>query len=217
MKIVLYRHKLNWPPEKEPFWGKIVERWYQLDAAAYSLVETYSILEKNFAKKPFFLILASPLGSMETDFLFARSGASSPSKFVHTLSNIRGSSLMQVMDWQGPLICFQNDPITWLTGLNEAIDLSSDVNHEIWVIHFKKTNEEGVNEVIWAQILYDSLDKEKTSDFSQVFLIVSPQMNQNVKLSKNLKDGDFWLWISDASFSSPLMISDRWSLQKTEL
>lgn len=211
MRIVLHNHKIIWPPPKEPSWASRVERWYQLDAAAYSIAETFSILQDKISKKPSLLILASPLGSMETDFQFVR-GNYSPSKFVHTLPNIRSTSLLQLMGWQGPVLCFQNDPFTWLTALIEAIDLIGPNHQEIWVIQFKKTNVQGNYEVSWAQVLND-FDEGK---ISQAFLIVSYLKGENVKKYNALKDQDFWEWISKSHCSRPFLISKEWSLSKNE-
>jgi hypothetical protein len=88
------------------------------------------------------MIVSSPRASNATDRAFTSSGASSPSKFVHTLPNIRAVSLLQVMEWRGPLLCVQDDPQT----IRHAIDLAlayfeSDAElRSVWVLSFDDTN-----------------------------------------------------------------------------
>lgn len=59
----------------------------------------------------------------------------SPSKFVHTLPNIRAVPLLQVMEWAGPLICIQNDPQTPKSGVEQAL-LYLETLNTVWVIGF---------------------------------------------------------------------------------
>ena len=121
------------PAKEEPSWKGIVERWYQLDPFAYGLAEAYTKWKPLPA--PAMILLASPQASNETDFQFATTGATSPAKFVHTLPNIRCSSLCQVMDWTGPVLCVQKDPSTLAHALREALAfLEYGAGAPIWVV-----------------------------------------------------------------------------------
>lgn len=128
-------YRFEHPAREAPSWKTVVERWYQLDAFAYGLAQAYVAWKPRFSGKPSLILLASPQASNLTDFEFARTGAQSPAKFVHTLSNIRCSSLCQVMEWAGPVLCLQKDPSTELHALREAAALL-EFGHEgaIWVL-----------------------------------------------------------------------------------
>ena len=107
------------PAPQQPEWAPKVERWYQLDGPAYGLCEFYSQLLQN-AEKPGVIFLASFEGSLPTDRAFAETGALSPAKFVHTLPNVRASSLCQTMEWHGPVICIQNGENSFERAVEEA-------------------------------------------------------------------------------------------------
>ena len=125
-------HEFVHPAPSEPAWSSKVARWSQLDFAAYGLVEAYERLKTGLSK-PSFIFLASPGASNETDRKFALGGGTSPSLFVHTLPNIRCSPMLQVMEWSGPVLCVQNDPHTFVSGVREAFELVSSENPVIWV------------------------------------------------------------------------------------
>jgi hypothetical protein len=91
-----------------------------LDQAAYGLCELYCELNLASFTPPEMIFLCSPGGCNSTDAQFAAGGAISPAKFAHTLPGIRGSVLLQVMNWHGPLLCFQNDPHTVGTSLVQS-------------------------------------------------------------------------------------------------
>jgi hypothetical protein len=139
MKPIALQHlrfRFEHPAREEPSWKSIVERWYQLDAFAYGLAQAYVAWKPKLSPThPALLLLASPGASNATDMEFARSGAQSPAKFVHTLPNVRCSSLCQVMEWAGPVLCVQKDPATQIHALREAAALL-DVGREgpIWVL-----------------------------------------------------------------------------------
>lgn len=119
------------PNTELPVWHSQVERWYQMDAASYGLCELWS--KSKDQAPPGLIFLASPGGCNEMDLQFVKSGAASPAKFVYTLPSTRSSALLQLMNWQGPLFCVQNDPVTVTSALSEAASL---LPHEkdIWVI-----------------------------------------------------------------------------------
>jgi hypothetical protein len=135
-----HRFGFEHPAKEEPHWKSMVDRWYQLDAYAYGLAQAYSVWKPTLDGPPSIMILASALASNETDLQFAKqlkeSGIASASKFVHTLPNIRCSSLCQVMNWNGPVLCFQKDPFTQVQALREALGLleSDPSRHSIWVL-----------------------------------------------------------------------------------
>ncbi len=134
MKKREFHYVYSFPVQNEPEWSSSVERWYQLDAAAYGLAQIYWQYRSELSEQPDFLILASPGASNQTDYQFAHTGAMSPAKFVHTLPSVRGTSLLQIMNWKGPLLCLQRDPETWLMGLEEAESLLSIERRRIWVV-----------------------------------------------------------------------------------
>ena len=130
-----FRHRPVFPATETPSWAPKVERWYQLDHPAYSMAHAYSVLASVVGPAPHLMILASPRASNDTDFAFASTGASSPSKFVHTLPNIRAVPLLQVMEWAGPLLCVQNDPSTVRSGLEQALHYLTTCDR-VWVLSF---------------------------------------------------------------------------------
>ncbi|MES2856219.1 MAG: hypothetical protein V4692_10170, partial [Bdellovibrionota bacterium] len=107
-------------------------------AAAFGFVQSFTEMSETLGPLPDMLILASPKASNSTDRSFAQKGASSPSKFVHTLPNVRGAPLLQVMAWGGPVLCLQNGSETVLAGIDQAIgflETDADLNR-IWVVSF---------------------------------------------------------------------------------
>ncbi|MBC7691975.1 MAG: hypothetical protein H7222_09405 [Methylotenera sp.] len=124
----------EFPAKSEPSWKSHVDRWYQLDAPAYGLVQAYSIWKDQLPILPAMILLASPGASNKTDRQFAKSGGISPAKFAHTLPNIRCSPLCQVMDWSGPVLSFHRDPHTLVLALREAFELLSPELPSIWVL-----------------------------------------------------------------------------------
>lgn len=131
---VCHHFEFDFPATHEPAWSNVVDRWYQLDPFAYGLAEFYSAKHEALGPHPSMIVLASPGGSNETDYLFASGGGSSPGKFVHTLPNIRISSLCQVMAWTGPMLCLQRDPHTEEVALEEAKWLLGRAFPRIWVM-----------------------------------------------------------------------------------
>jgi hypothetical protein len=118
----IYVHDFQFPVSEEPIWRNRVDRWYQLDAAAFGLCEVYSRseAEPKSGDRPDLMILASPGSSNLADWNYARVSPASPSKFVHTLPNVRASGLLQLMGWSGPVLCLQNDPHTIARAIREA-------------------------------------------------------------------------------------------------
>jgi hypothetical protein len=127
-----YEFKFEFPRAEPPLWKDRVSRWYQLDAYAYGLAEgAYRWME---FESPDLVILASPLASNETDCSFVDSGFASPSKFAHTLPNIRCSPFCQVMDWSGPVLCLQRDPRTQTLALVEGFELVTSRFSRVWIL-----------------------------------------------------------------------------------
>ena len=93
--------QFQFPSGEVPRWAYLVERWYQLDAEAYGLCQFFWENRQRLGPHPQLIFLASPCGSWPTDRAFAQNP--SPAKFVHTLPNVRASSLCQVMEWHGPI------------------------------------------------------------------------------------------------------------------
>jgi len=117
-----FNHPYSFPRSSQPHWGKFFDRWYQLDAYSYGMVDAFY----NFKAKletPDMLLLASPFASNDADRQFVLSKAKKPAKMVHTLPNVRCSALINLMGWAGPVLCIQKDPQTILTALLEGIEL----------------------------------------------------------------------------------------------
>ncbi len=129
-----FHHSFEFPQTVTPEWSAKVERWYQLDAAAFALTETFWRNREVLKSRPQTLFLASPLASNHTDAQFALSQAPSPAKFVHTLPNIRGACLLQVMDWHGPVFCLQKDPGTVLAAISEGMQAVQFSGEEAWIL-----------------------------------------------------------------------------------
>lgn len=127
-----YRHELRFPVKDTPAWGAEVERWYQLDSASYVLADAYWKFREQLKTPPGWLILASPGASNHTDAQFA-AAPPSPAKFVHTLPNVRGVALLQLMRWPGQILCLQKDPDTVRFALEEAKQLAESEQTEVWV------------------------------------------------------------------------------------
>lgn len=119
MNIRLHSKQIPYPAKEEPAWSRKVDRWYQLDRPAFSLTQLAWDL-KEIATPPVGILLACEGASNATDQSFAAHGACSAQRFSHTLPNVRGSCILQAIDWHGPLICLQKDPSTLATALVQA-------------------------------------------------------------------------------------------------
>ena len=150
MKVVSKEVVISYPTQEVPRWSHKVNRWNQIDALAFVVLEAYWELKEHLPP-PHQIILDSLHCSNETDWAFVRSNATSPTKFVHTLPNIRGASLVQVMDWQGPLTCFQSSTpedalesaknyhsqgITWLVTVTRQEPLLQNVSPSHYNVTF---------------------------------------------------------------------------------
>lgn len=141
MKLDMISHEFQFtfPSVETPSWAAKVDRWYQLDAYAFGITQAYAVLRSELKTRPDFIFLASPGSSNETDHLFTSTGAASPSKFVHTLPNSRSASLLQVMEWTGPLLCLQSDPNTKEAAIEEARQFVKGGIQNVWVAGVEKT------------------------------------------------------------------------------
>ncbi|MFZ4439268.1 MAG: hypothetical protein ACOYOS_12630 [Syntrophales bacterium] len=128
------RFPFDFPAVTKPVWSGKVDRWYQLDAMAYGLAQACFQWRQMEAERPSFLLLASRGASNDADRAFAESGAASPAKFVHTLPSVRSSTVCQVMDWHGPMLCLQEDPSTLCTALIEAVKMVSEDVPVVWIL-----------------------------------------------------------------------------------
>lgn len=128
-----FSYDFTFPADEIPQWSTLVERWYQLDPFSYGLAEAYWRL-RNQMCVPEIMFLASSGGSFETDVSFSNSPTFNPAKFVHTLPNIRSSSLCQVMKWHGPVVCVQNGSSTLTSALGEALDWAVKEYKNLWIV-----------------------------------------------------------------------------------
>ena len=128
------RFPIAFPAVTKPPWSGEVDRWYQLDAAAYGLAQACFQWRQMGVEQPSFMVLASRGASNEADRAFVESGADSPAKFVHTLPSVRSSTVCQVMDWHGPMLCLQKDPSTLCVALVEAVKIVCEEVPVVWVL-----------------------------------------------------------------------------------
>jgi len=196
-------YDFNFPCSHEPSWGHLVDRWYQLDAAAYGLSQAYSVWASEVLDRPRMIILASPLGSTETDFRFVQAGAMSPSKFVHTLPNSRGGPLLQLMNWSGPLLCLQSDPFTQVSAVNEAADFARQGRGEVWVFGVQKRAEASYQSRLYRL-------SEKMIEPAQTLLTLSPAHIREPMPS----DADLCQWLDQSGDKEPFCLPDRYMLSK---
>jgi hypothetical protein len=138
IRLAFRTHMFQFPAATAPAWSGQVDRAYQLDACAYGVADATEAWQRQPLDPPSLVILASPGGSNHTDWLFAQTTGTSPSLFVHTLPNTRGSSFCQIMNWSGPVLCIQHDPITCLTALREAIGLVGQDIPTVWIISVQR-------------------------------------------------------------------------------
>ena len=213
MKLEIQTFDYSFPTTEVPAWSPQVDRWYQLDAPAYGLAQAFSAhFLASKTDRPHFLILASAGSSGETDFQFARAEVPSPSKFVHTLPSVRAVPLMQLLQWQGPLLCFQNDPQTWVTGLETALNLCDESTPEIWVVgaHFL---EESLWRTTFARLMHTGTSLDKQISPSR-FLIEPSKVRKNASRAQTL-DSEFWAWLKNQK-AGPFELSSGWELRPME-
>ena len=128
------RFPISFPAVTKPVWSGKVDRWYQLDAAAYGLAQACFQWCQMGSEQPSFMVLASRGASNEADRAFVESGADSPAKSVHTLPSVRSSTVCQVMDWHGPMLCLQENPSTLCVALVEAVKIVCEDVPVVWVL-----------------------------------------------------------------------------------
>ena len=191
-----YQKEFTFPTKAEPLWKNEVDRWYQLDAYSYGMADFYSESGLEKRAKPEILILASPGASNETDSSFALGGAISPGKFVHTLPNVRASSLCQVMKWNGPVLCLQNDPETQVSALIEAAFLSLHEKKTVWVMSVRGSAPAYIAE---AYVFESKPNLEAIAESRiQYQISIEPKKDQSPKINLK-KDTELWQWLSHAS------------------
>lgn len=182
MDLTWFQSTMTLPTTVAPEWAEKVERWYQLDAAAFALSETYWRHRAALERHPQWLLLASPQGSNLTDVQFAK--GPSPARFVHTLPNVRGASLLQVMNWTGRVLCLQNDPATILTAIGEGMHLPGDV---------------------WIAGMQPKGDREERGFTGHIFVLSANSQHGTLKIVKNstetretplARDKDFLSWLN---------------------
>ena len=118
----------------EPGWKGQVERWYQIDPPSFALCESYWQNQDFLNLEPDLILLNSPQASFKTDQLFCKT--LSPSKFVHTLPNVRTSALFQLIPWRGPMLSFVGDFSETLK-LGQEL-LASGRYRRLWAIEIKE-------------------------------------------------------------------------------
>jgi hypothetical protein len=188
-----FSHSFEFPRTEAPQWSAAVERWYQLDAAAFALTETYWRHRERLSTRPEVMFLASPLASNVTDAQFAATVAPSPAKFVHTLPNIRGASLLAVMGWAGEVYCVQKDPETALTAISEGMHAIKSSGKEVWILS-----------VTDASGIFTGHVLRLTPDVKGCPLKIVENETENMAFAA-AHDKDLFLWLKDGSgrFSGP--------------
>lgn len=198
----IVRHVFDFPAKSEPIWASQVERWSQLDAAAFGMAEIYDCHREILSAPPRWMVLASPFASNETDRQFAVGGARSPSKFVHTLPNIRSSSILRLMKWTGPLLCLQKDPWTFATGLCESATLLEVEGGPVWMAGITRTPR--THEALLF-LLDPSVEKPEYS------LIAGAPSARVTARDANLLD-----WITRAPLERRFNLGDGWQIARSQ-
>jgi len=176
-----FRHSITWPLTSEPAWAGHVERWYQLDAASFVLADAYWNYKTYLKDPPNWLILASPGASNVTDAQFAAAPAS-PAKFVHTLPNVRGVALLQLMKWSGQVVCLQKDPGTVTFALGEALRLAETEDTRVWVAS-----------------VYSNTINEWTAEFYKVGREGHFQALPSTESGQTTRDAEWWKWLAGSN------------------
>lgn len=196
----IVRHSFEFPARTEPAWAAQVERWSQLDAAAFGMAEIYDRHRETLTAFPKWILLASPAASNETDRQFAMGGARSPSKFVHTLPNIRSSSILRLMPWQGPLLCLQKDPWTVATALVEATTLLETEGGPIWIAGIARETR-GLEAFLF--ILDRTVEKPEAS---------LSQGQPHPRLAS--RDSQLLQWLAAAPVARSFSLGDGWEIRR---
>ena len=110
-------HTVSFPPKTIPTWAERVQRWEQLDAAAFVVADAFASWDEPM---PDALVLANRSASNAADARFASTGAQSPSRFVTTLPSVSLSPLLQLTGWVGLVICVLDGAKTLDTAISEA-------------------------------------------------------------------------------------------------
>lgn len=202
------------PATEPPSWAPAVERWYQLDAAAFGLPYAYEFWRQKYdLQKPSVLVLASPDGSNQTDYDFALSlkatGVASPSKFVHTLPNSRSSALLQVMGHGAPMICLQNDPATFVAGLDFGLAQIQELRSCVWVLGVSSLESGRHRSHLFQLTSKESVVAKAKND---AFSWRQRQFDDNGK-SPSVTDSQLFNWLAEAS-STSLPLAKRWELSR---
>ena len=189
----------EFPLKAMPSWAPLVERWPQLDAASVGLAQAYTHFREELGRAPAWILLASPQASNDTDGLFVASGAASPSKFVHTLPNIRSAALLKLMEWSGPLLCLQKDPETLKSALIEGAGLLQSGAGPVWIAHL-----------------------EKNKGWAASFFVLSAADEGNLRLQKTATTGfstssdkDLLDWLSKNEETSVFSLAEGWEIVKS--
>lgn len=133
MRLAHFHGRFGFPAKAPPAWAPKVSRWTQLDEPAFLLPEAFFSWSGELTSRPVAMLLSGRGASNLTDHAFASTGAVSPTKFVHTLPNIRASGLLLVMGWEGPVCSLHRDPCTLAACLREGLRLAAQ--GEVWVWH----------------------------------------------------------------------------------
>lgn len=191
-----------------PAWHLKVDRWYQLDGAAYGLVDAYFSCLPKLLCRPDFIFLASPSASNQTDFEFVESGAISPSLFVHTLPNIRSAPLLQAMEWAGPLLCLQMGCQTLISACVEAAQMALNSQQNVWILSVFQNRKDLQNEIHIFEIL-----APKTSARLRVKheVILS---DQRAGLLSEIVDDDLLNWLEEKTRHSEFKISASMKIKR---
>lgn len=183
----------TFPAPEEPSWSSLVERWYQLDAYSFGLAEAGQCLAMETRLRPDALVLASPEASNRTDFSFARSGAASPARFVHTLPNVRGVPLLQVIRFTGLCLCVQSDPRTQLAGLIESTGLmiANPSLRRIWAAGVVRLNERRFR-VYFYELTHGAIDHSWQQETS---FVIEKHENSGDAAAVKATDNDWLSWM----------------------
>ncbi|WP_413575233.1 hypothetical protein ACLVWU_13110 [Bdellovibrio sp. HCB290] len=109
----------------EPAWKEKFPQWNLLNEVSYAFCEALHRWEYlKDRPHPDVIFLALPEGSNLSDFEFVEDGAKDPGKFIFTFPNMQASIMMQILGFNGRVLCFNNGIKTSEFAKNECKEIA---------------------------------------------------------------------------------------------
>jgi hypothetical protein len=143
----MFNPKIREDDSYQPSWKNKIERWHQLDEAAFALCEAVSEWSQNENFIFDEIIFLTQKGSNLADAEFVASQPISPAKFVYTLPSVAPSVMSHLFGWSGPVFCLgvtEKDELTLRRSLELAQQKRSSENKKTFILQlFATLNEAG--------------------------------------------------------------------------